>query len=94
MKTRVGVKIDLGLDAGHLKEISEKFLDVVRRETGKDFPQDVIVKLLLNSGKDLRCGRMGEMQGRREEETGVVYKIRRGFPTTENAADCPLSRTA
>ena len=47
VKTRVGVKIDLGLEAGHLKEISEKFLEVVRRETGKDFPQDVIVQLEL-----------------------------------------------
>ena len=47
VKTRVGVKIDLGLDAGHLKEISEKFLEVVRRETGKDFPQDVMVQLEL-----------------------------------------------
>ena len=47
VKTRAGVKIDLGLEAGHLKEISEKFLEVVRRETGKDFPQDVIVQLEL-----------------------------------------------
>ena len=47
VKTRVGVKIDLGLEAGHLKEISEKFLEVVRRDTGKDFPQDVMVQLEL-----------------------------------------------
>ncbi len=47
VKTRVGVKIDLGLEADHLKEISEKFLDVVRRETGKGFPQDVMVQLEL-----------------------------------------------
>jgi pyruvate, orthophosphate dikinase len=47
VKTRVGVKIDLGLEAGHLKEISEKFLEVVHRETGKDFPQDVMVQLKL-----------------------------------------------
>ena len=41
VKKRVGVKADVGLDAGTLKEISEKFLGVVRRETDEDFPQDV-----------------------------------------------------
>lgn len=47
VKTRVGVKVDVGLEAIHLKEISEKFLEVVRHETGKDFPQDVMVQLEL-----------------------------------------------
>jgi len=47
IKKRVGVKVDVALEAAHLKEISEKFLDVVRRETGKDFPQDVMTQLQL-----------------------------------------------
>jgi len=47
VKTRVGVKVDIGLEAAHLKEISEKFLEVVREETGKDFPQDVMAQLEL-----------------------------------------------
>ena len=47
VKQRAGVKADVGLDAGHLKEISEKFLSVVRRETGSDFPEDVIMQLQL-----------------------------------------------
>jgi pyruvate,orthophosphate dikinase len=47
VKTRVGVKVDVGLESGHLKEISEKFLEVVRHETGEDFPQDVMVQLEL-----------------------------------------------
>jgi len=45
IKKRAGVKVDVGLDASHLKEISEKFLAVVRRETGSDFPQDVMTQL-------------------------------------------------
>jgi pyruvate, orthophosphate dikinase len=45
VKKRVGVKVDVGLDASHLKEISERFLDVVRSETGKPFPQDVMTQL-------------------------------------------------
>ena len=35
---------------------------------------------------------MGEIQGRKKEETGDVYgHIRRGFPTTENEVNYPLS---
>jgi pyruvate,orthophosphate dikinase len=47
VKQSAGVKADVGLDAGHLKEISEKFLAVVRRESGNDFPQDVMMQLQL-----------------------------------------------
>jgi len=45
VKSRVGVKVDVGLEASHLKEISEKFLNVVRHETGEEFPQDVMMQL-------------------------------------------------
>ena len=47
VKKRVGVKADVALEAEHLKEISEKFLAVVHRESGKDFPQDVMLQLQL-----------------------------------------------
>jgi pyruvate,orthophosphate dikinase len=47
VKKRVGVKADVSLEAAHLKEICEKFLAVVRRETGKEFPQDVMQQLQL-----------------------------------------------
>jgi len=47
VKKRVGVRADIDLDAGNLQEISEKFLEVVRRETGADFPQDVYLQLQL-----------------------------------------------
>ena len=47
VKKKAGVKADVGLDAGNLKEISGKFLEVVRRETGEDFPQDVYRQLQL-----------------------------------------------
>ncbi|MGI9238824.1 MAG: pyruvate, phosphate dikinase [Woeseiaceae bacterium] len=47
VKQRAGVKADVGLDAGHLKEISEKFLAVIRRESGSDFPQNVMAQLKL-----------------------------------------------
>jgi pyruvate,orthophosphate dikinase len=47
IKKRVGVKADVALEAAHLKEISDKFLEVVSRETGNDFPQDVMTQLQL-----------------------------------------------
>ncbi len=47
VKERAGVKADVGLEAGHLREISEKFLLVVRQETGEAFPQDVMRQLQL-----------------------------------------------
>ena len=47
VKNRAGVKADVGLDAEHLKDISEKFLAVVRRETGREFPQNVMRQLEL-----------------------------------------------
>jgi pyruvate,orthophosphate dikinase len=47
VKERAGVKADVGLEAEHLREISEKFLLVVRQETGEEFPQDVVRQLQL-----------------------------------------------
>jgi pyruvate,orthophosphate dikinase len=47
VKQRVGVKADVSLEAAHLKEISDKFLDVVRSKTGSDFPRDVMEQLQL-----------------------------------------------
>jgi pyruvate,orthophosphate dikinase len=47
VKKRVGVKADVALEAAHLKEISDKFLEVVRQQSGRHFPQDVIQQLQL-----------------------------------------------
>lgn len=45
VKRRAGVKIDIGLSAEDLKEISERFLKVVKEYTGKPFPEDVYEQL-------------------------------------------------
>lgn len=45
VKAQAGIKADIGLDAGHLEAISELFLEVVRTETGHDFPEDVYQQL-------------------------------------------------
>ncbi|MHC1586408.1 MAG: pyruvate, phosphate dikinase [Candidatus Hecatellaceae archaeon] len=40
VKRRKGVKYDIELDAEDLKEIVEKYKELIRKETGQDFPQD------------------------------------------------------
>ncbi len=48
VKKQAGIKADVALDANHLKQISELFLDVVQTETGKPFPEDVYEQLELS----------------------------------------------
>ena len=48
VKAEAGVKADVALDASRLRDISERFLGVVRRETGSDFPSDVMEQLRLS----------------------------------------------
>ena len=45
VKRHAGVKADIGLNAEHLKDVSERFLNVVRNHTGKPFPEDVYEQL-------------------------------------------------
>ncbi len=45
IKNNVGAKADIDLSAENLKEISEHFLEVVKLQTGKPFPEDVYEQL-------------------------------------------------
>ena len=45
VKKRAGVKVDVGLNTEDLKDISERFLRVVKEHTGKPFPEDVFEQL-------------------------------------------------
>ncbi len=47
-KSKVGVKNDLELTADHMKEISQLFLDHVKKETGREFPTDPWEQLALS----------------------------------------------
>lgn len=47
VKQKAGVKVDIGLSAEHLKEISERFLKVVKDNTGRPFPEDVYEQLTI-----------------------------------------------
>ncbi|MGE5521563.1 MAG: pyruvate, phosphate dikinase [Candidatus Dadabacteria bacterium] len=45
VKHREGVKLDIGLNAEHLKEISTRFLEAVKDYTQRPFPEDVYEQL-------------------------------------------------
>src|SRR5690606_34337774 len=45
IKKRAGVKVDVGLSTEDLKEIADRFLMVVKEQTGKPFPEDVYEQL-------------------------------------------------
>src|SRR6476620_11539663 len=45
VKHKAGVKLDIGLSADNLKEISERFLEAIKDYTHKPFPEDVYEQL-------------------------------------------------
>lgn len=45
VKHKAGVKVDIGLSAENLKDISNRFLEVVKEHTGQPFPEDVFEQL-------------------------------------------------
>ncbi|MCB0488448.1 MAG: pyruvate, phosphate dikinase [Cyclobacteriaceae bacterium] len=45
IKKQAGVKLDIGLQAEHLKEASDRFLKVVNDSLGRPFPEDVYEQL-------------------------------------------------
>ncbi|MCB0519474.1 MAG: pyruvate, phosphate dikinase [Lewinellaceae bacterium] len=45
VKKQAGVKVDIGLNAENLKDISQRFLKVVKDKTGRPFPDDVYEQL-------------------------------------------------
>jgi pyruvate, orthophosphate dikinase len=61
VKKRVGAQTDVDLNAENLKEISELFLQVVKEQTGKPFPEEVYeqleiaVKAVFNSWEGKRA---------------------------------------
>lgn len=45
VKHKAGVKVDIGLSAENLQEISQRFLQAVHEHTGRPFPEDVYEQL-------------------------------------------------
>ncbi len=54
VKRKYGARLDLDLDAAHLEELAGEFLEVVKRHTGKPFPQDPYEQLEIAVGAVFR----------------------------------------
>ena len=54
VKRKYGARSDLDLDAAHLKELAGEFLEIVKRHSGKPFPQDPYEQLEIAVGAVFR----------------------------------------
>jgi pyruvate,orthophosphate dikinase len=72
VKRKYGARVDLDLDAEHLKELAGEFLDTVKRHTGKPFPQDPYEQLEISVGAVFRS-----WMGKRAVDYRKQFKITR-----------------
>ncbi len=54
VKRKYGARVDLDLDADHLKELAGDFLDIVKRHSGRPFPHDPYEQLEIAVGAVFR----------------------------------------
>jgi len=72
IKRKFGARSDLDLDAGHLRELAGDFLEIVKRHTGKPFPQDPYEQLEISVGAVFRS-----WMGKRAVDYRKQFKITR-----------------
>jgi pyruvate,orthophosphate dikinase len=70
MKRKVGARQDVELDAEQLKSLAGEFLEVVKRHTGKPFPQDPYEQLEISVGAVFRS-----WMGKRAVDYRKQFKI-------------------
>jgi len=71
VKRKYGARLDLDLDAEHLKELAGEFLDIVKRHSGKPFPQDPMEQL---------WGAIGAVFGSWNTPRAVTYRKLHNIP--------------
>ncbi|HUX26505.1 MAG TPA: pyruvate, phosphate dikinase, partial [Burkholderiales bacterium] len=70
LKKKHGARLDLDLTEANLKELAEEFLAIVKRHTGKPFPQDPYVQLEISIGAVFRS-----WMGKRAVDYRKQFKI-------------------
>ena len=70
IKRKYGARLDVDLDAAHLKELAGDFLAIVQRQTGKPFPQDPREQLEISMGAVFRS-----WMGKRAVDYRKQFKI-------------------
>ena len=78
-KAQVGAKVDSDLKAADLKDLSETFLRIVEKKTGKPFPQDPNEQLRLSIGAVFES-----WNGKRAIDYRNFYKIPHNLGTAVN----------
>jgi len=71
IKQKVGAKQDMDLNAKQLRELVSRFKDLIRKRTGKDFPQDPREQL---------WGAIGAVFGSWNNDRAIVYRRKYGIP--------------
>ncbi len=71
LKEEVGVKQDVDLKPAHLKELVNRFKDLIRKRTGQDFPQKPIDQL---------WGSVGAVFGSWNNDRAIVYRRKYNIP--------------
>ena len=71
LKKEVGVTQDTGLTAGHLRELVSRYKKLIRRQAGRDFPQDPL---------DQMWGAIGAVFGSWNNDRAIVYRRKYHIP--------------
>ena len=74
MKRKFGARQDVDLDAEQLKALAAEFLEIVKRHTGKPFPQDAYEQLEISVGAVFRS-----WMGKRAVDYRKQFKITRNM---------------
>jgi len=70
LKRRYDARLDVDLTSAHLKELAGEYLDIVKRHTGKPFPQDPYEQLEISMGAVFRS-----WMGKRAVDYRKQFKI-------------------
>jgi pyruvate,orthophosphate dikinase len=71
LKEEVGAKQDINLTGDQLKELVRRFKDLIRKRTGKEFPQDP---------RDQLWGSIGAVFGSWNNDRAIVYRRKYNIP--------------
>ncbi|OGA42571.1 MAG: pyruvate, phosphate dikinase [Betaproteobacteria bacterium RIFCSPLOWO2_12_FULL_65_110] len=85
LKRKHRAKVDLDLSAEHLKQLAGEFLDIVKRQTGKPFPQDPYEQLEISVGAVFRS-----WMGKRAVDYRKQFKITKDMANGTAVSVCTM----
>ncbi|MBI5909929.1 MAG: pyruvate, phosphate dikinase [Betaproteobacteria bacterium] len=85
LKRKHGARLDLDLSAEHLRELAGEFLEIVKRHTGKPFPQDPYEQLEISVGAVFRS-----WMGKRAVDYRRQFKITKDMANGTAVSVCTM----